>query len=217
MNIPIAPIDESLPRRERERLQHRQDITKAAIKVFADKGFFNATLDDIAKEAEFSKGALYNYFSSKEDMLFSILKEHVDFSFKYGRKLLDENIPFREAMTEVFVNFAEFSYDAPEFFDLFINLHNSGFKMLSDENRAELNGYHDRLHEMTVTRIEKAKADGELRDVPACAVEGIMHGSLDSLLITHWDMPSRDCIRSWVETFMDIIFNGIANREGEHR
>lgn len=216
MNIPIAHSDESLPRRERERLQHRREITKAALKVFTEKGYFNATLDDIAKEAEFSKGALYNYFASKEDMLFTILKEHVELSFECGKKLLAQNITFREAMTELFVKFAEFSYDQPEYFDLFINLHNSGFKMLSDENRAELNRFHDLLHELSIVRIEKAKADGEIRDVSTCAVEGILHGSLDSLLITHWGMPSRDCIKPWVESFMDIIFNGIANQEGEH-
>ena len=44
-------------------------ITEAARKVFAQKGYHDTTMDDIAKEIGVSKGALYSYFKSKEDLL----------------------------------------------------------------------------------------------------------------------------------------------------
>ena len=66
---------ESIPRREREKLAHRQDILDAASRVFAHKGFFNATLDEVAHEAEFSKGALYLISRAKRTFSTTLLKK----------------------------------------------------------------------------------------------------------------------------------------------
>ena len=53
-------------RKEREKLQRREDILNAAERVFFSKGHKNSTMDDVAEEAELSKGTLYLYFKSKE-------------------------------------------------------------------------------------------------------------------------------------------------------
>ena len=55
-------------RREREKQQRRNDILDAAERVFFSKGFNIATMDDLAEEAELSKGTLYLYFKNKEDV-----------------------------------------------------------------------------------------------------------------------------------------------------
>jgi AcrR family transcriptional regulator len=52
-------------------------IIEAARKVFTQKGYHDTTMDDIAKEIGVSKGALYSYFKSKEDLLQEIsLQNH---------------------------------------------------------------------------------------------------------------------------------------------
>jgi AcrR family transcriptional regulator len=55
-------------RKEREKSQRREEIVKAAEKVFFTHGFEKATMDDIAEMAELSKGTLYLYYKSKEDL-----------------------------------------------------------------------------------------------------------------------------------------------------
>lgn len=55
-------------RKEREKMQRRDEIIDAAENVFFSKGFEKATMDDIADRAELSKGTLYLYFKSKEDL-----------------------------------------------------------------------------------------------------------------------------------------------------
>lgn len=47
----------------------RQHILDAAVACFAREGFHQTTTDDICREAEISPGALYGYFSSKEDII----------------------------------------------------------------------------------------------------------------------------------------------------
>ena len=58
---------------ERKR-QKESDILEGALKVFGEKGFEETTIAAISKAAKISEGTLYEYFSSKEDILFSIPK-----------------------------------------------------------------------------------------------------------------------------------------------
>ncbi len=50
-------------------MSKKEQIREAAVKIIARDGFFNATTDKIATEAKVAVGTLYNYFSSKEDIL----------------------------------------------------------------------------------------------------------------------------------------------------
>jgi AcrR family transcriptional regulator len=59
-------------RREREKEQRRKAIVDAAEKVFFSRGLAHASMDDVAREVELSKGTLYLYFKGKEDLYLSI-------------------------------------------------------------------------------------------------------------------------------------------------
>ena len=48
----------------------RKDIIKAALSVFKNKGYHKTTVRDIAKAAKVSMGSLYDYISSKDDLLY---------------------------------------------------------------------------------------------------------------------------------------------------
>ncbi|MDP4143358.1 MAG: TetR/AcrR family transcriptional regulator [Bacillota bacterium] len=58
-------------RKEREKQRRNNDIIDAAERVFFSKGINDTTMDDIAKEAELSKGTLYLYFKNKVDLIFA--------------------------------------------------------------------------------------------------------------------------------------------------
>jgi AcrR family transcriptional regulator len=59
-------------RKERERERRRQQIIVAAKRVFSEKGFSRATMEDIAKAAELSPGTLYLYFKNKDELYASL-------------------------------------------------------------------------------------------------------------------------------------------------
>ena len=54
------------------RAEKRQLIMDTALKLFAEKGYSSTSINDIAQQANISKGLMYNYFDSKEDVLQSI-------------------------------------------------------------------------------------------------------------------------------------------------
>ena len=65
-------------RRAREKAQRRQEILDAARQEFFERGFHTPTVDDVAARAEVSKGTIYLYFESKEEILAHLLLEGLD-------------------------------------------------------------------------------------------------------------------------------------------
>ncbi|HXW22754.1 MAG TPA: TetR/AcrR family transcriptional regulator [Rhodomicrobium sp.] len=52
----------------------RDQIVKAAVRLFSETGYFQTTIDDIAAAADVSKGLIYLYFKDKHDLLFYALR-----------------------------------------------------------------------------------------------------------------------------------------------
>ncbi len=51
----------------------REQIIKESLQLFADKGYFNTSISDIATKLKMAKGLLYNYFNSKDELLNEVL------------------------------------------------------------------------------------------------------------------------------------------------
>jgi AcrR family transcriptional regulator len=68
------------PRRNRaeKKAQTRSEIVAAARGVFLKRGFHAASLDEIAEEAGFTKGAVYSNFAGKDDLFLAVLEEHYE-------------------------------------------------------------------------------------------------------------------------------------------
>jgi AcrR family transcriptional regulator len=67
----------SEPRYRRRKEDRPQEITAAAFAAFAEKGFAGTRVDDVAKRAGVSKGLLYLYFKTKEDLFKAVVKSVV--------------------------------------------------------------------------------------------------------------------------------------------
>ncbi len=60
-------------RQAKERERRKDQILKGALSVFKEKGLEKATMDEIAKQADFGKATLYYYFHSKEEIFIELL------------------------------------------------------------------------------------------------------------------------------------------------
>lgn len=63
--------------RPRQGGKHRK-ILEAAVKIFARKGFYNAKVSEIAREANVADGTIYLYFKNKDDILIHLFEEEMD-------------------------------------------------------------------------------------------------------------------------------------------
>lgn len=88
------------PRFRRRKADRPAEIVEAALAVFAEKGFAAARLDEIAARAGVSKGALYLYFSTKEDLFRAVVEQAIAPNVLTLRDLLATHPgPFRELLT----------------------------------------------------------------------------------------------------------------------
>ncbi|MFH2000086.1 MAG: helix-turn-helix domain-containing protein, partial [Planctomycetota bacterium] len=67
-----------LSRREREKLQQRQGMIRAALDLFSQRGYHNVSMHEIAEKAEFAIGTLYKFFQNKEDLYKALVLEQCD-------------------------------------------------------------------------------------------------------------------------------------------
>ena len=92
------------PRKMREREARKEEILQAAREVFAEKGFLAATMEEIAQRAGFSKGAIYFYFRSKEEILLQINCALIDAFRSHLRSLTEGEAPLEGVVASLLEN-----------------------------------------------------------------------------------------------------------------
>jgi AcrR family transcriptional regulator len=85
---PAAPA-EPLGARAARKAAQPQNILTAALKVFGERGFAATRMEDVAKEAGITKGAIYLYFPSKQALLEALVRRDISPRIAMIRALLD--------------------------------------------------------------------------------------------------------------------------------
>lgn len=157
-----------LSRKERERLRHRQEILSAALRLFAEKGFRNVSMQEIAAVAEFSTGTLYNFFANKEDLFFEVLVASAEKAFELILPTLEGPDDERRKLAR------------------FIQMHERMARELSDMIRLYLLESHDRY--VPGGRVEAKKKEfgqrvtSQLAEVVAAGVRKGFFNDIDPLI-----------------------------------
>lgn len=73
------------------------EILAAALEVFAERGFQAARLEEVAKRAGVSKGALYLYFETKADLFRAVVTEAISTNIERVRAMASAEVPFETA------------------------------------------------------------------------------------------------------------------------
>ncbi|MFA9381710.1 MAG: TetR/AcrR family transcriptional regulator [Acetanaerobacterium sp.] len=160
-------------RKRQEKEIRRKDIIDAAERVFFSKGYENASMDEVAKEAEFSKRTVYVYFNSKEQIYFEIMIRGYRLLVEMIEKSFKENPP-QNALEElrcIFFTFLGFSEDYPKYFKAIMEYETKDSDNqtgVNDESIAECY----RLGEQIFGYLSHALQKG--------VNEGTLHSGLDS-------------------------------------
>lgn len=79
----------------------RTGIIKSAIKLFLQKGFFNTTVDEIARSAKIAKGTVYLYFKDKSEIYIEIIKEQLNSAHEDLMEIKSENLNSTEKLRKI--------------------------------------------------------------------------------------------------------------------
>ncbi len=87
-----------VPRRERERLRHRQEILHAARHLVGARGIEGLTVEQVAREAEFAVGSIYRHFSSKEELIVAVVGDFADDIIEEMSEIVAEPSPYLDRL-----------------------------------------------------------------------------------------------------------------------
>lgn len=154
-------------RKEKEKEIRRRDIIDAAESVFFSKGYDIATMDDVAKAAEFSKRTVYVYFKSKEQIYFEIMirgyKILIEMIKAYDKKSNNDNGIYK--IRKLGVILFEFSKQYEDYFSAIMNYENGEMDFssgVSDTSRQECYELGEKIFDYLKFSLNQGIEDGTI-------------------------------------------------------
>ncbi|MFV1979588.1 MAG: TetR/AcrR family transcriptional regulator [Rhodothermia bacterium] len=175
-------------RREQEREARRLRMLQAARSVFAERGFRQATLDEIAQRSEFGKGTIYNYFpEGKNEMLFAILDGVYDDIYAISVEAFagGQNGSFRQSLKRYIQ--ASLDYFLKEE-DLFVIVMKEANRLTFGDDPRHATYFKEqfgRIRGVLEPRIEVAIQSGELKPFAPHTIAHMIMGNIHGYLRCH--------------------------------
>ncbi|MEW5721868.1 MAG: TetR/AcrR family transcriptional regulator [Thermodesulfobacteriota bacterium] len=178
----------SLPHEKKERL------LETAAKLFAEKGFHQTDMAQIAAKAGVAKGSLYNYFDSKDDLYLEVCRHGLEKSRRAVYGGLDPEGDVYRQIEHIFRQGAPFALAHPEYIRLYLNVSSAGMERFAEKLSREVEKY-------TADHLKKILKDGLARgqvrpdlDVNAAAftINGLYILFLVSLVSRHFQVRMKE-------------------------
>jgi len=187
----------------------REAILRAGIRVFANKGFFNSKVADIAGEAGIADGTVYLYFKSKDDILHSIFDRAMADFITEGKKELEgiESPDLRlRRIAELHLERLGADRDMAVVFQVELR---GSTKFMQEFSAA---GFHEYLEIIRMT-IEDGQKKGMFRsDLKPVVAAKIFYGSLDEM-VTNWILSKRSYpLAPMAGEVLKVFFGGMLQK-----
>ncbi|WP_299978143.1 TetR/AcrR family transcriptional regulator [Desulfobacula sp.] len=204
-------------RKQREKEQRKIGIINAARKVFSNKGFNTATIEEIAMEAELSPGTLYLYFKGKEELHTSLSIEILKHLADEIQKVVGQDISAEEKIKrfcDVFIDMYE--YDSNILINLFHLQSGETLKNLSDEFLQQIKTHSTMAHGAMVDVIKEGIDQGIFIEEHPVVLADILWSSYAGVVL--WVDSKRvlnsqkDFVKSTLKTAFKIILKGLKKK-----
>jgi TetR/AcrR family fatty acid metabolism transcriptional regulator len=210
MNIhSVMPLNAVARRSDPPPGAKRDAILRAAIDVFAERGFFNAQVADVARAAGVAAGTVYLYFKGKDDLLVSIFERSMREGLTRGRAAVaDLDDPRERLLRLARAHLARLGRDRNLAIVFQVELRQST-KFMERFSATLLRDY--------LGLIREAVADGQREglfraDVKATAMAKMLFGALDEMA-TNWILSRRRySLEADADIVVDLFINGARAR-----
>jgi TetR/AcrR family fatty acid metabolism transcriptional regulator len=185
----------------------REAILRAAIRVFARNGYFNAKVADVARAAGVADGTVYLYFKSKEELLHSIFDRSVGAAIADARRELAELADPREKLRRIArLHLERLGADRDLAVVFQVELRGST-KFMAEFSAAGLAEYLRLIREA----FEEGQRAGLFRPgLNPKVVAKVLFGALDEMA-TNWILsPRRYKLAPMADEVLDIFLNGVS-------
>jgi len=185
----------------------REAILRSAVKVFAQKGFFNSKVSDVASEAGIADGTVYLYFKSKDEILHSIFDQAMAVFIDEGNRelaVLDKPADRLRKIAELHLERLGADRDLAIVFQVELR---GSIKFMQEFSAA---GFADYLDVIRQT-VEDGQKLGVFRnDVKPVIAAKILYGALDEM-VTNWILSKKKYeLAPMADEVLKTFFGGMA-------
>jgi TetR/AcrR family transcriptional regulator, fatty acid metabolism regulator protein len=187
----------------------RGAILRAAIKVFAENGFFNSKVSDVAKAAGVADGTVYLYFKNKDDILRSIFDQAMALFIAEARKEIKRFEDPAEKLRRIAeLHLEKLGADRDLAIVFQVELRGST-KFMEEFSNAAFAEYLGIIKEVFVEGQQKGIFRGDLNPT-VCAK--ILFGALDEM-VTNWILSKKNYpLSPMAEIVISVFFNGVLRK-----
>ena len=202
------PYMEKVSRKEREYQMRREEILKAAEKIFAQNGFYNSTVAEIAKESEFAIGTLYQFFTNKEELYYTMMIEKFDLLYEMLQSEVSNHSRCLDKLgcvVEVVLSFIEQHVDFFKIFTWELNVLNSN---MNNQLKDQLISKHFAYIKLISDIITEGIQEGLLKDGPADDLSTALVGMMNVFSFNWIYNQQQDALREKAPTIVNLFLNG---------
>lgn len=191
----------------------RDRIVAAAVTLFAEQGFDATSVSQVVERAAVAKGALYHYFSSKDDLLYEVYRELIDRQLDHMATIVAEGRPAVETLAALVADLVETTAERAAEAKVFAR---EGYR-LGDANQTKVRASRRRYHDAVTALVRRAQLAGEFNaDASAEIVTFTLFGVINTL--PTWYRPDGDKLPSDIaEELTALLLNGLLPRKGDVR
>ncbi len=167
-----------------DKKEKKYKILHAAIKEFADKGFREAKISGIAKNAGIGKGTIYEYFKSKDELIFNSFYLFMDeINTTIAKKIYNIFDPL-EKLKAFFNAWIDF-LDSPfmDFMEVILDFWAEGIKNKQKDIRIDLKTMYQEYRLMIQNLLDDCIVEKEFRKIDTHLTSSIIIGALDGLML----------------------------------
>src|SRR5215510_4476592 len=200
------PIQKDLGRRHRRKQETRQQIFQAAMNLFAEKGIFGTTVEEITEAADVGKGTFFNYFPSKEAILSALAERQLGvINNAVERAETAESV--QPVLKEMCMELSSVPGRSQILLRSLLGM------VLSNKFMFELfQSVLSKGRERVALIVERGQHLGEIRrDLPATVIARCLQQVAFGTNFVWAASPVSD-LMEWHERSMDLLWRGIASR-----
>jgi len=209
----------SKDKREKERERRRRAIIRAAKRLIIDKGFKSVTVANIAKKVQISKGAVYLYFESKEEIYGQILVNDIKAFREKSVSLFDPGKTASEMLNDFVHCYVSFFYKERELFRILLNymLYSEELGFSDEMNRSIIRETNETMSIVEMI-CRHGVEQGEFKPREEFRkVRNALWGMLDGVIALHLfigrESTRYERIRSNVAAGLAVITEGLKKSE----
>ncbi len=200
--------EDRLSRRERERRWHKELILDAAEQLFSSKGYYMTNVQEIADDAEFSVGFLYDMFENKEHLYQELITDRADKYFQLSYERIGNEKTPSDKLRAVLRAKLEFFEKHRRFFSIFAGISSQTEQvpppLMSEDLMSRYKKYQDKLEEIFVSGVQAGEFGDHPPSVAALAIEGITNA-----IVGQWVHTGKSELESIDPEVIDrILFDG---------